>query len=76
MEFIKKMREEDKRNLKSSIIDLFDSLNKENFITELKSIGFEKLKELSSLYSYKIDIEYDKFMVMIYIDKLTLTYEY
>jgi len=77
MEFIKKMREEDKRNLKLSIIDLFDSLNKQNFITELKEVAFDKLNELSSLYSYAISVEYDKYMVMVYIDeKLSLAYEY
>lgn len=77
MEFIKKMREEDKRNLKSAIIDLFDSLNKANFLTELKAIAYDKLKELSVMYSYAVNIKYDKYMVIVYIDdKLSLTYEY
>lgn len=77
MEFINKMKKEDKRNLKSSIIEVFDSLNKENFITELKDVATDKLSELSSLYTCNISIEYDKYMVMVYIDgKLSLTYEY
>lgn len=77
MEFINKMKKEDKRNLKSSIIEVFDSLNKENFIRELKDVATDKLSELSSLYNCNISIEYDKYMVMVYIDgKLSLTYEY
>lgn len=77
MNAMEKMMIEEKKILKEEILKLFNSLNKDNFLSELDEIGFEELKKLGSIHSYKIDLEIDSDVIYVYLDnKVSLRYKY
>lgn len=77
MNQMEKMMYQEKQILKGKIINLFNDLNKDNFLSELEAIGFDKLKEYGSIHSYKIDLEIDSDVIYVYLDnKLSLRYNY
>lgn len=74
---MEKMMLEEKNILKEKILKLFDSLNKDNFIEEVKTTGCNRLRELGSIHSYSIDLEFYDTVIFIYLDgKLSLKYEF
>lgn len=74
---MEKMMQEEKKKLKREILDLFDSFKRDDFLLELREIGYDTLKELGSIYSYSISLEIDNDVIYVYLDdKLSLRYNY
>lgn len=74
---MEKMMQEEKKNLKREILDLFDSFNRDDFLLELKEMGYDVLKDLGNIYSYSIALEIDNDVIYVYLDdKLSLRYNY
>lgn len=73
---MEKMMLEEKKQLKNEIIELFDSLNRDNFIEELENIAYTKLETLGIIHSYSIDLDVDDDIIYVYIDgQLSLNYK-
>ena len=74
MEFIEKMRANDKRELKVKLINLLDNFNEYNFKKEI-SKNEDIIKELASRYSYKIDLAIGDTYIQVYIDDKLVIYK-
>lgn len=65
---MKKMMLEEKKQLKTEILELFNSLDKKNFLKELEDIGKPKLKELGTIHSFAIKLGIYENEIYVYLD--------